>query len=131
MGKRGPKPGAVYEPTKQKALMRQVIRDLVEKNLPQMVAAQLAAATGTKYLVTRGPDGKFTKVTEAMAGALKGDEIIEVWEEKPSHQAFQAIIDHAIDKAPAHVELTGEGGGPVEIVNRLSAARTRLAKSRD
>src|SRR5690349_5504982 len=83
----GARPGAGRKPGTnglEKEIARARLRELVIANQDDMVEAQIAHAKGIKYLVTRDKQGgKFVKVTEAMAGSLKGDEIIEVWEKEP------------------------------------------------
>jgi hypothetical protein len=49
------------------------------------------------------------KVTEAMAGALQGDEIIEVWEKEPSTQAAADLLNRALDKPTESVDVDFTG----------------------
>lgn len=88
-------------------------QQVIAKLLP-LLEAQFANAQGIKYLVTRDKrSGKFTRVTEAMAGSLQGDEVIEVWEKDPSVHAFQQLIEQALDKPAQHVAVTGKDEGPI------------------
>lgn len=112
----GPKKGAVYKPTLAKEAARELVRQLIMRHLEPLVAAQVAHATGLKYLVTRDKKtGKFIRVTEAMARVKLGDteETIEVWEKDPSVQAFTDLLNRAIDKPQERHEVMGEGGGPI------------------
>jgi hypothetical protein len=90
--------GSLATQTIEKMAAREALRQIVLRDLEPLVAAQKAQALGLKYLVTRGSDGKFVKVTEAMAGKLTGDEIIEVWEKEPSTAAFTDLMNRALDK---------------------------------
>ena len=112
MPRGGKRPGAgrpkgSKEPkTLEKEEARALLRRIVAANLTPMVEAQVAHAKGLKYLVTRDKaGGKFVKVTEAMAGALNGDEIIEVWEKEPSVQAFTDLLNRTIDKPVDQVNV--------------------------
>lgn len=99
-----------------KLAAREFVRQKVTEALGPLLAAQIANATGLKYLVTRDKKtGKFIRVTEAMAKAKEGtdEEIIEVWEKDPSVQAFTDLLNRAIDKPAEHVALTGADDGPV------------------
>lgn len=96
----GRKPGWQAPQTLDKIALRARIFARVAAEIDPLLDSQIAAAKGTKYLVTRGADGKFTKVTEAMALAWTDDNqpIIEVWEEKPSTPAFTDLMNRAADK---------------------------------
>ena len=110
----GPKKGAVYAQTIEKAAAREALRQLVLQHMERLVGAQLSNATGIKYLVTRDKrSGKFIRVTEAMAKAKVGDteEIIEVWEKDPNVQAFTDLMNRAIDKPAEQVQEVEHRGG--------------------
>jgi len=115
--------------TLEKEALRELVRQRVAKELGPMVDAQIANAKGIKYLVVREKaTGKFKRVAENAAASLDPEEeIIEVWEKDPSVQAFTDLLNRTIDK-PAEqlqeIKLSGE----VNLVSRLHAARTRLAK---
>jgi hypothetical protein len=115
-GKQGGRPpGRKNNATLDKEAAREALREIVKEHMAEMTAAQVAHAKGIKYLVTRDKaGGKFVKVTEAMAGALKGDEVIEVWEKEPSTQAFTDLMNRTIDK-PAEQEQTLNHTGVLEI----------------
>lgn len=130
MAKRGPKKGAIYKPTLDKAQAREALRRIVIREMESLVSAQLANAKGLKYLVARNAKtGKFERVTPAMLDAADDElqERIEVWEKDPSIQAFADLMNRALDKPAEHVELTGKDGGPIDLVTRLQAARKRIA----
>jgi hypothetical protein len=97
--------------------------------------AQLANATGLKYLVTRDKkSGKFVRVTEAMARIKQEDsedlETIEVWEKDPNIAAFTDLMDRALDKPKAQVQEVSITGELTMVPARLSASRKRLAANR-
>ncbi len=127
MGKRGPKKGARYKPTLQKAAAREVTRQIITGRLKRLLEAQLTNAEGLKYLVTRDKKtGKFIRVTEAMARhkqeLKEHEEIIEVWEKDPNVQAFSDLMNRALDKPAEQMKVMGPDGGPVrhEMVWRRS-----------
>ena len=97
----GRKKGYKAPATLDKLAARELTRQRVTEALVPMLEAQIANASGLKYLVTREKKtGKFIRVTEAMAKAKQGDdeEIIEVWEKDPSVQAFTDLLNRALDK---------------------------------
>lgn len=123
----GGKPKGMRWPSSiRKEKARALVARLVEKELRELVQAQVANAKGIKYMVVRNKrSGKFVRVTEAMARSLgergaedSEDEIIEIWEKDPSVQAFTDLLNRAIDKPAEQVRVTGEEGGPVEHVFR-------------
>lgn len=107
MARGGARPGAGRKKGTnglEKEAARARLRELVSAQMDDMVKAQIANSKGIKYLVTRDKaGGKFVKVTEAMAGSLKGDEIIEVWEKDPSVQAFTDLMNRTLDKPTEQV----------------------------
>lgn len=90
--------------TRDKEATREALRELVKERLEPMVEAQIANAMGIKYLMVREASGKFVKVTEAMAGALAPEAIVEVWEERPNVQAFTDLLNRTIDMPAKPVE---------------------------
>ena len=93
--------GSLSMKSLEKEELRRQVREAVGRELGPMIAAQIAAAKGCKYLVTRSAKGgKFTVVTEAMARLKQGsdEDIMEVWEKFPSALAFAYLLDQAIDK---------------------------------
>jgi hypothetical protein len=107
--------------TISKEQAREVVRQAVIAALQPLLAAQIANAQGLKYLVARdGKTGKFTRVTAAMAGSLKGDEVIEVWEKDPQVQAFTDLLNRALDK-PAEQEQAVNVSGVLKILHEFPA----------
>lgn len=130
----GPKKGAKYKPTLDKEAAREALRAIVLREMESLVASQISAAKGIRYLVARNrASGKFVRLDEeAMTKLLAGEdddslEAVEVWEKDPSVQAFTDLMNRALDKPKEQkqeLELTGE---LTVIPERLAAARKRLA----
>ena len=98
-----------------------------------MIAAQIAAAKGCKYLVTRSAKGgKSTVVTEAMARLKQGsdEDIMEVWEKFPSALAFAYLLDQAIDKPKAQLDVNVDANRERELLERLDCRRERVAQAK-
>ena len=78
---------------------REALRQIVLEKMRPMVEAQIAVALGIQYLGVRDKAGKFTKLTKDKAGLVitKGDEILELWDERPSTPAFSDLMDRALD----------------------------------
>lgn len=118
--------------TLSKEAARECLRQAVLKHMDMMIAAQVAHATGLKYLVTRDKKtGKFVRVTEAMARIKLGDaeEVVEIWEKDPSVPAFTDLMNRALDK-PAEqkqqIELTGDDA----LIAALLNGRKRVAEAK-
>jgi hypothetical protein len=106
----GPKKGAKYAKTLAKEAAREAVRQMVTAALKPLVEAQIANATGLKYLVTRdAKTGKFIRVGEAMAKA-SSEETIEIWEKEPSVQAFTDLLNRALDKPKEQEQDLNIGG---------------------
>lgn len=115
--------GSKNPATITKELAREALRRVVLQHMDDMVSAQIAAAKGLHYLVTRDrKTGKFIRVTEAMAKAKQGqddtEETIEVWEKDPSVQAFTDLMNRALDK-PKEQEQDVNHGGTIVIRHEL------------
>jgi len=120
-GKPGPgRPkGSQNKATKAKELdkeqAREFLRTIVKANLGPMIDAQIANAKGIKYLMAREKKGgKWVKVSEAMAGSLAEDSMIEVWEKDPSVQAFTDLLNRTLDKPVEQIQQ--EHSGQVNMV---------------
>lgn len=126
----GAKKGSKHASTLSKEQAREALRQIVLREMDDLVASQIANAKGLKYLVVRRKStGKFERRVGAADPQTHDPdtEIIEVWEKDPSVQAFTDLMNRAIDKPaeqPQELKLSGE----VNLVDRLHAARNRLAK---
>lgn len=92
--------GAKSASTITKEQAREALRQIVLRDMEDLVAAQLAQAKGLSYMVVRDKaTGKFLRVAENQAAELNPDEqIIEIWEKDPSVQAFTDLMNRALDK---------------------------------
>lgn len=103
--------GYKTQKTLTKEAGREILRQLVLQKMRELGEAQIANALGIKYLVTREKKtGKFIRVSEAMARAKEGEEIIEVWEKDPAVQAWSGLMNYTIDKPaeqPQEVAVQG------------------------
>lgn len=104
-----------------------MVRVRITAKLGPLIDAQIENAQGLKYLVTRDKgSGKFIRVTEAMAKAGKGEEIIEVWEKDPSVQAFTDLLNRALDK-PKEQQIEIKVTNEEERIAKLYEGRKRAA----
>lgn len=120
----GGKPkGFKAKTTLDKLAAREYVRQRVTAALGPLLDAQVANATGIKYLVARDPKtGKFERIGQA---GVTNEAAIEVWEKDPSVQAFSDLLNRALDK-PKEQEQVITVSGTLDIVSRLHAARKRL-----
>ena len=126
----GPKKGSLHHGTVDKNLLRLTARALIGPHMPELIAAHVANAKGISYLVYRDKEsGKFERV-KALELIDQSQDTIEVWEKDPSVQSFTDLMNRLLDKPGEHIEVTGANGGPLEMTNRLTSARDRLAKAK-
>lgn len=98
--------------TRDKLAAREFVRQQVTAALGPLIAAQIANATGLKYLVARDPKtGKFERIGP---NGVTSEAIIEVWEKDPSVQAFSDLLNRALDK-PAEQEQEVKVSGKLVI----------------
>jgi predicted cupin superfamily sugar epimerase len=103
--------------TKEQA--REALRQIVLGKMQELVDAQMANATGLKYLVARQKNGKFERVSQKEVEAILAGEdqdrvTLEVWEKDPSVQAFTDLMNRALDK-PKEQEQDINMLGKIEI----------------
>ena len=107
----GARPGAGRKKGFDALRQHERIREMVAAAQDEMVAAQIAAAKGVKYLVAREKKGgKFKHLTKEQTEAiLSGRDtdhtIVEEWEKPPSTQAFADLMDRVLGKAKDVVEM--------------------------
>lgn len=100
----GRPPGTKNPATYTKEAAREALRQIVLREMDDLVSAQMAHAKGLHYLVGRDKLGKFKKLTseEADKALSEGGEseytLVEVWEKDPSVQAFTDLMNRALDK---------------------------------
>lgn len=127
MGKRGPKKGAKYRPTLQKAEARELLRTLLTAKLEPVADALISRCIGVRYFVTRNKKtGKYELVTnpDQVVAALNGEDeqTGEFYTDKPDTAAIRELFDRTLDRAPQPVKVGGdEDAGPVEHVFRWKA----------
>lgn len=105
----GRKKGYKEKGTLDKEAARALLRSMVMHELEPMTTAQIQNAKGIKYLMVREKTGKFVRVTEAMAGSLADEAIVEVWEKDPSIQAFTDLLNRTLDKPIEQVSADVRG----------------------
>lgn len=116
MASGGPRPGSGRPKgrrsgaTLDKLAARELVRQMVTQHLQPLIEAQVAQATGLKYLVVRDKaTGKFLRVGKAGARG-SAEETIEVWEKDPSTEAFAKLMDRALDQAAKPAEALSVTG---------------------
>ena len=125
--RRGRPKGSKGKKTLDKEAARELLRSMVKVSMGPMIEAQVKNAQGISYLVYRDKKGgKFTKVKADEAETILGrdDVLVEVWEERPSVQAFTDLMNRTIDKPVETVQATVTMQGLDE---RLRAAKKRKA----
>lgn len=131
----GRQKGALNKKTLEKVEAREHLRRLLTAKLSPVADALISRCVGVRYFVTRNKKtGKYELVTnpEQVIAALNGEDeqTGEFYTDKPETAAIKEFFDRTVDKAqepPQEVKLTGE----ITVVERLHAARNRLAKRRD
>ena len=129
----GSKPGRRWPATLEKALVREETRKYIQQHMPAMLRSQIAHAIGIGHVYTRDAHGKFSRIEdEAEMEKLltEGVENKDYWifAKDPSVQAFAVLLDRTLDQAPKSVDV--KMSGEVSVVDRLAAARARLAKGK-
>lgn len=109
IGMTSPLPGPI-----PKRIINEAIRIAVLPHVVEMTRAQIEAAKGTNYAVTRDEEsGKFIPVEspEALALLQNGGARVEVWPRPPSTPAYKELMDRAGGKPTEHVETTLNASG--------------------
>lgn len=116
--------------TMDKEQAREMLRELVKESLRPMTEAQIANASGLKFLVLREKkSGKFIKRITDVEGEITLDpekEIVEVWAKDPSVQAFTDLLNRTLDKPVETVQATVTLSSLDE---RIKSARQRVKPS--
>lgn len=117
----GPKKGAKYKPTLEKALAREEARAFIQAQLPRMLSAQIEAACGVAHLMLRNEDGTWSKAPDTMTA----DQMLSVLNgpatryyiatKDPNTSAFNTLAAYALDKPVEPIELSGKDGAPLEV----------------
>lgn len=117
------------------------------KNLPEITEAQMALAKGQTVMMARRWEkdkkgklhrtGKWYRVTrdseiiDLLNGTQTGDEYYFITTEKPDNRAIDSALDRTIGKPKEKMEVSGEGGGPVELDVRILDAMKHSKKKHD
>ena len=114
MAKRGRPKGSKNKATLKaefdKEALRAVVHARVQAAIGPLLDAQIANATGIKYLVAREKKtGKFLRVVDIKAKLADNEEVIEVWEKDPSVQAFTDLLNRTIDKPAETLQADVKG----------------------
>lgn len=124
--------GVRWQSTLDKIAAREFVRQRVTAQLSALVDAQIANAQGISHLFLKDKTGRFVQITdpaqiETVLNSGERDKYFYIHTKDPSTQAFTDLLNRALDKPAEQVQeikLSGE----LNIVERLQAARQRLAK---
>lgn len=122
--------GSKSKATIGKEQAREYLRQRVIEEMGPMLDAQIKHARGIRYMMVRNKKGgKWTRLTEEMAtrGYDAQTEVVEVFEKDPSIQAFTDLMNRALDKPVESLEANVRMPGVDGLVERLLAARKRVA----
>jgi hypothetical protein len=105
--------------TKEQA--REALRQIVIREMDDLVAAQLTNAKGLRHTFMRDKSGKFVLLTDPKdieAALNSGEEGKYYWTftKDPSVQAFTDLMNRALDKPAEQVKITGDDDGPIRHV---------------
>lgn len=105
----GPKKGARYKPTIEKAAAREALRQIVLAKLKPLTEAQITNAMGLSHLFLRDDSGKFIRITdpdqiEVILNSGEQDKYFYIQTKDPSIQAFTDLMNRAIDKPAEQVQ---------------------------
>lgn len=98
----------VYAPTLEKAELLSMWRAEVASKFTDLVAAQIAAATGVTHMVARDENGKWRQVTEneVMIERLNaGENFFRLTAVSPNSQMMNGIMDRMFGSPKQSIEL--------------------------
>lgn len=108
MGLRGPKKGAKYKPTVDKAAARERLREILTEQMGPVAEALVSRCKGVRYFVTRNKTGKYEIVTDpkrVVAALNKEDDFVgEFYTDKPETAAIKEFFDRTVDKSAEQVQ---------------------------
>lgn len=115
----GQKPGKPQRRTIEKRLALDVWKTRVEAELDALITAQLELAKGAFSLFGKDQaTGAWMHVTDPalILKLLKsGEEFYRVMQKEPDGRMLKDIMDRLTGKPKEQLELTGAGGGPVQV----------------
>ena len=115
----GPKKGTVQQRSIDKALHREVHRQVVAKYADRMIRSQVMHAIGIHHLFTRDKTGKYTRVEDEqktfdlLEHGTEGQDFF-IFQKDPSVAAFTDLMNRAFDK-PKEQEQELKIDGVLEI----------------
>jgi hypothetical protein len=119
--------------TLEKEAAREALSQRVFEDLEELVEAQIASALGLKVLAVRDKGtGRVRRVAAPNANVELGrdEEAIEVWTKDPSTRAFSDLMDRALGKPVAAVNVNQSGSMDIrwrgDLATRIIEARKRL-----
>jgi hypothetical protein len=92
------KGGAALSPKRRRKIADRT-ESWIIKHLPEFISTLAELARGVWVEKTDGRSGES-----------------RIYQQIPDRQALEFLIEHGLGKVPQRQELTGEGGGPLEIV---------------
>lgn len=98
------KGGAALSPKRRRKIADRT-ESWIIKHLPEFIHTLAELAKGVWYEKTDGRSGE-----------------VRIYQQIPDRQALEFLIEHGLGKVPQRQELTGEGGGPIDIIPWLPAA---------
>ena len=134
MARGGPRPGSGRKrgfkmpKTLEKEAARELLRQIVTRDLQALLTAQLAHAKGIGHLFTRDDKGKYSRVEneqkalDLLAGGTEGRDFY-IFMKDPSVAAFTDLLNRALDK-PKEPEqhLTVDGTLEIRVQKPWSVA---------
>lgn len=97
------KGGAALSPKRRRKIADRT-ESWIIKHLPEFIGTLAELAQGIWYEKTDGRSGE-----------------VRIYQQIPDRQALEFLIEHGLGKVPQRHELTGEEGGPLEILPWLPA----------
>ncbi|MEP6592478.1 MAG: hypothetical protein ABJC51_02230 [Acidobacteriota bacterium] len=113
----GAKKRSVYQPTLEKAVAREVLRELVTAKLAPMVEAQIDCAVGVSQFVYRDDAGRFKVIDDPneLAACLYLGKAVKVYPRPPSTPAFTDLFNRVLGKPTEQLEVTEAEGAPLTV----------------
>lgn len=112
--------GTKHFETIKKEFAREALRQIILREMEQMVRAQVASAIGINHFFLRDKQGKFERITnpDEIQTALNADNASEgstywIFTKDPSTQAFSDLMNRALGKPAEEITLKGDANAPI------------------